>query len=64
MAEIYDAVIIGAGHNGLVCSAYLARHGLRTLLVEARASVGGTAASTANPPKKPGSRSDRTGAIC
>ena len=40
-----DAVVIGAGHNGLVCAAYLARAGLRTLLVEARSAVGGTAAS-------------------
>jgi len=41
----YDAVVIGAGHNGLVCAAYLARGGMRTLLVEARSTVGGTAAS-------------------
>jgi beta-carotene ketolase (CrtO type) len=41
----YDAIVIGAGHNGLVCAAYLARGGMRTLLVEARDSVGGTAAS-------------------
>lgn len=41
----YDAVVIGAGHNGLVCAAYLARAGRRTLLVEARSIVGGTAAS-------------------
>ncbi len=40
-----DAVVIGAGHNGLVCAAYLARAGMRTLLVEARTTVGGTAAS-------------------
>ncbi len=42
-----DAVVIGAGHNGLVCAAYLARAGMRTLLVEARSAVGGTAASEA-----------------
>jgi beta-carotene ketolase (CrtO type) len=41
----YDAMVIGAGHNGLVCAAYLARAGMRTLLVEARSSVGGTASS-------------------
>ncbi len=44
-ASDYDAIVIGAGHNGLVCAAYLARAGLRTLLVEARPSVGGVAAS-------------------
>jgi beta-carotene ketolase (CrtO type) len=41
----YDAIVVGAGHNGLVCAAYLARGGLRTLLLEARASVGGVAGS-------------------
>ena len=41
----FDAIVIGAGHNGLVTAAYLARHGLSTLLIEARSDVGGTAAS-------------------
>ena len=41
----FDAIVIGAGHNGLVCAAYLARGGMRTLLVEARHDVGGTASS-------------------
>lgn len=45
VADDYDAIVVGAGHNGLVCAAYLAKSGLRTLLVEARSSVGGTAAS-------------------
>ncbi|MGA9276101.1 phytoene desaturase family protein, partial [Ilumatobacter sp.] len=40
-----DVVVIGAGHNGLVTAAYLAREGMSTLLVEARDQVGGTAAS-------------------
>ncbi len=44
-APDYDAMVIGAGHNGLVCAAYLAQAGLRTVLVEARSSVGGTASS-------------------
>ena len=38
-------IVVGAGHNGLVCAAYLARAGLRTLLLEARTSVGGVAGS-------------------
>jgi phytoene dehydrogenase-like protein len=41
----FDAVVIGAGHNGLITAAYLARHGLSTLLIEARSEVGGTASS-------------------
>jgi phytoene dehydrogenase-like protein len=38
-----DAVIIGAGHNGLVCAFYLARAGLKVRIVEARDTVGGAA---------------------
>jgi phytoene dehydrogenase-like protein len=43
MSFMYDAVIIGGGHNGLVCAAYLARAGLRTLVLERRHLVGGAA---------------------
>jgi phytoene dehydrogenase-like protein len=39
----YDALIIGAGHNGLVCAFYLARAGLKVRIVEARDIVGGAA---------------------
>jgi phytoene dehydrogenase-like protein len=39
----WDAVIIGAGHNGLVCAAYLARAGKRVLVLERRGVVGGAA---------------------
>jgi len=39
----YDAIIIGAGHNGLVCSYYLAKKGLRVLILEAQPNVGGAA---------------------
>ncbi|HKA67645.1 MAG TPA: NAD(P)/FAD-dependent oxidoreductase [Actinomycetes bacterium] len=45
MATEYDVVIIGGGHNGLVAAAYLARHGLRTLVCERRPMVGGAAVS-------------------
>ncbi|HEY6014417.1 MAG TPA: NAD(P)/FAD-dependent oxidoreductase, partial [Candidatus Limnocylindrales bacterium] len=39
----YDAIVVGGGHNGLVNGAYLARAGLRTLIVERRPLVGGAA---------------------
>jgi phytoene dehydrogenase-like protein len=43
MAKRYDAVIIGGGHNGLTAGAYLARAGLRTLVLERRHVLGGAA---------------------
>ena len=39
--SVYDAVIIGAGHNGLTAAAYLARAGYSTLILERRDIVGG-----------------------
>src|SRR5574342_941985 len=41
MTKIYDAIIIGAGHNGLVNAAYLARAGKKVLVLERRHLVGG-----------------------
>ena len=41
----YDAVIIGGGHNGLVCAAYLAKAGQRVLVLEKRHVLGGAAVS-------------------
>ena len=40
---MYDAVIIGGGHNGLVCAAYLAMAGLKVIVLERRGIVGGAA---------------------
>ena len=39
----YDAIIIGAGHNGLVTAAYLAKAGNKVLVLERRSMVGGIA---------------------
>jgi phytoene dehydrogenase-like protein len=36
-----DAIIIGGGHNGLTCAAYLGRAGLRVRVFERRSVVGG-----------------------
>ena len=41
--KYYDAVIIGGGHNGLVCSFYLAKAGLKVKVLERRGIVGGAA---------------------
>ncbi|MEE9574899.1 MAG: FAD-dependent oxidoreductase, partial [Gammaproteobacteria bacterium] len=43
MSKLFDAIIIGAGHNGLICAAYLAKAGLKILVVEANEQVGGAA---------------------
>ena len=43
MAKTYDAVIVGGGHNGLVCAAYLARASRKVLLLERRHVLGGAA---------------------
>jgi phytoene dehydrogenase-like protein len=40
-ARTWDAIIVGAGHNGLACAAYLARAGRRVLVLESRSRVGG-----------------------
>src|SRR6266852_5389634 len=41
--QTYDVVIIGAGHNGLTCAAYLGMAGLKVKVVERRSVVGGAA---------------------
>ena len=41
MTETYDAIIVGGGHNGLTCGAYLARAGKKVLVLEAKPNIGG-----------------------
>jgi phytoene dehydrogenase-like protein len=43
MKNSYDVIIIGGGHNGLVCAAYLGRAGLKVKVLERRAVLGGAA---------------------
>lgn len=43
MTDRYDAIIVGGGHNGLVCASLLARSGKRVLLLEANDRLGGAA---------------------
>ena len=43
-----EAIVIGGGHNGLICAAYLARSGMKTILLEARETVGGCASTVSD----------------
>ena len=53
----YDAIIVGAGHNGLTTASYLARSGIRTLVLERRSVVGGCAVTEEiDPDNAPGCR--------
>jgi phytoene dehydrogenase-like protein len=45
MTQRWDAIIVGGGHNGLVCAAYLARAGRKVLVLERRHVLGGAAVS-------------------
>src|SRR3954447_12217177 len=39
--SVHDVIVVGAGHNGLTCAAYLARAGLRVLALDRYSDVGG-----------------------
>jgi phytoene dehydrogenase-like protein len=54
--QAYDAIVVGAGHNGLTCACYLARAGLKTLVLDQYHTVGGMA--TTEEITLPGFRSD------
>ena len=45
MSKHYDAIVVGAGHNGLTNAAYLARAGLKVLVLEGNPHIGGAAVS-------------------
>jgi phytoene dehydrogenase-like protein len=47
MANTYDAIVIGGGHNGLISGAYFAKAGARTVVLEARDKTGGAADTSA-----------------
>jgi hypothetical protein len=53
MAESYDAIVIGGGHNGLVSGAYLARSGAKTVILESRYKTGGAATTDSPWPDAP-----------
>src|SRR5688572_10071637 len=44
-AQRWDAIVVGGGHNGLTCAAYLARAGKKVLVLERRERIGGAAFS-------------------
>ena len=60
----YDAIVVGGGHNGLTNAAYLAKAGLRTLVLERRHLVGGAAITEELRPGLLSSRRSPTPSAC
>jgi phytoene dehydrogenase-like protein len=53
MANVYDVIVIGGGHNGLIAGAFFAKAGARTVVLEARDKVGGAAETSSPWPEHP-----------
>jgi phytoene dehydrogenase-like protein len=49
MTSTYDAIVLGAGHNGLILQAYLGKAGMKTLALERRAVAGGGLSTIEDP---------------
>jgi beta-carotene ketolase (CrtO type) len=56
----YDAVVVGGGHNGLVCAAFLAKAGKRVVVLESRDLVGGFCTTEETVPEAPGFKMNAT----
>ena len=49
MDAIYDGIIIGAGHNGMILQAYLGKAGMKVLAIERKAVTGGGLSTLEDP---------------
>lgn len=62
-ANFYEAIVVGGGHNGLVAAGYLARAGLKVLLIERRPTIGGICGTVEYFPGYFGAISNSPGAL-
>ena len=53
MANVYDAIVIGGGHNGLISGGFFAKAGARTVVLESRDKTGGAADTSTPWPEHP-----------